>query len=513
MNRNSLTTAVVAGIAGVAGIANMANAVNLNPDGLGQVLLYPYYTVNAGQGTLLSVVNTTSVGKAVKVRFLEGYNSREVLDFNLFLSKYDVWTANVFKLSDAGLSGAGAAIFSADNTCTAPQFSQGPLGNGFGYQPFLHFAYTGAYSDSGPTDDTRTLEGHFEMISMSDIVNPSALWTDITHVNSKPPKCSSAESDFEAAAAARTLPPPTGGLFGAAAVVNTANGTYYGYNADAIDGFTAVTLASTTGSLLPNLSQVNDVGGAASTAYVFNNGSLVTAVYPVNDIDAVSDLFTASNVYNEWEHTADGSIGTDWVVNFPTKRFYVDPLYTSTNCAIAPFETAFGFERGQAPGVCKPATVGGTSCDVVGLGIFDREENTTIQTTCGFSPCPPGAPPSSLCYETNVISFGGTSILGSGLTRNINNLIGTAGWLRLSFTDATHGGTAPTGDMHASRPSLGPGSTGAAPIVFYGLPTTGFMATDFVVTTGGAALGNYSGVYRHRISRCIDTAANASLCS
>ena len=102
MNRNSLTTAVIAGIAGVAGIANMASAVNLNPDGLGQVLLYPYYTVHNGQNTNLSVVNTTSIGKAVKVRFLEGYNSREVLDFNLFLSPFDVWTAVVFPVSGGG---------------------------------------------------------------------------------------------------------------------------------------------------------------------------------------------------------------------------------------------------------------------------------------------------------------------------------------------------------------------------------------------------------------------------
>jgi hypothetical protein len=127
MNRNNLTTAVIAGIAGVAGIANMASAVNLNPDGLGQVLLYPYYTVNSGQQTLLSVVNTTAVGKAVKVRFLEGYNSREVLDFNLFLSRFDVWTATVFSLSDAGISGDGAAIFTTDKSCTAPAFTQGTL--------------------------------------------------------------------------------------------------------------------------------------------------------------------------------------------------------------------------------------------------------------------------------------------------------------------------------------------------------------------------------------------------
>src|SRR5277367_6140328 len=102
MKRTSLTTAVIAGIAGVAGISNMASAVYLNPDGLGSVLVYPYYTVNAGNNTLLTVVNTTSEGKAVKVRFLEAYDSREVLDFNLYMSPFDVWTAEVVGVSGGG---------------------------------------------------------------------------------------------------------------------------------------------------------------------------------------------------------------------------------------------------------------------------------------------------------------------------------------------------------------------------------------------------------------------------
>ena len=183
---------------GVAGIANMASAVNLNPDGLGQVLLYPYYTVNGHQQTLLSVVNTDTVnGKAVKVRFLEGYNSREVLDFNLFLSPADVWTANVFALADAGISGDGAAIFTTDKTCTAPSFTEGPLSNGSSYQHFLNYAYSGTNSDTGPTTDDRTREGHFEMIEMSDIVG-GALLGDIKHVNGVPPGCSKAEAAFEA---------------------------------------------------------------------------------------------------------------------------------------------------------------------------------------------------------------------------------------------------------------------------------------------------------------------------
>src|SRR5215467_4151963 len=157
MNRNSLTTAVIAGIAGVAGIANMASAVNLNPDGLGQVLLYPYYTVNGHQQTLLSVVNTDTVnGKAVKVRFLEGYNSREVLDFNLYLSPNDVWTARVSQTSDSG----GGAVFTSDLSCTDPAIPSSGV-------PFRTAAFDGTGpvpADEGPQDITRTREGYIELI-------------------------------------------------------------------------------------------------------------------------------------------------------------------------------------------------------------------------------------------------------------------------------------------------------------------------------------------------------------
>ena len=93
--------ATLAGL-GALTAAGAAQAVNVNADGLGQVLIYPYYTVRsigvapgAPYNSLLSVVNTTASAKAVKVRFIEGKNSREVLDFNLFLSHNDVWTAVV----------------------------------------------------------------------------------------------------------------------------------------------------------------------------------------------------------------------------------------------------------------------------------------------------------------------------------------------------------------------------------------------------------------------------------
>ena len=67
--------------------------------------------------SLLSVVNSTASAKAVKVRFLEGKNSREVLDFNLYLSAKDVWTAAIIPTTD------GAGIFTDDKSCTNPRVS------------------------------------------------------------------------------------------------------------------------------------------------------------------------------------------------------------------------------------------------------------------------------------------------------------------------------------------------------------------------------------------------------
>src|SRR3569832_1884792 len=52
-----------------------ATAVILSARGTGGVLIYPYYTVNHQQ-TLLSIVTTTEQGKALKVRFREGYDGR-----------------------------------------------------------------------------------------------------------------------------------------------------------------------------------------------------------------------------------------------------------------------------------------------------------------------------------------------------------------------------------------------------------------------------------------------------
>lgn len=478
MKRNSLTTAVVAGIAGVAGFAGLANAVDLNPDGLGQVLIYPYYTVNKSQDSLFSVVNTTDVGKAVKVRFLEGYNSREVLDFNLFLSPHDVWTASVSQIGDED----GAMIKTADHSCTYPAIPAGGA-------PFLDYAYTGGsiapfnVPDSGPQDITRTREGYLELISMGDIIPGSPLDDETTHAqngtpNGGVPSCSTGVLT----SAGGDLVPPTGGLFGSGTIVNVGEGTFFAYNADAVDGFTATTLFFGSSALEPSLQNANSLeSNLTARAYVFINGSLVTADYDLG-VDAVSAVFMSDSLYNEYFVDADFGANTDWIVTFPTKRFYVDDL-AYAGAPRLPFVEAFG------------ESADGESNVAVGIDLYDREEGHTTSEE-GFSP-PAGSRPSSLPYEVNVISFltntavgDPSGVFGSHLRPNINPY-GTAGWLRLGLNDSVEAHYLPGGVTPAG-----------ADVTFNGLPATGHMGYNIInVNANPGVLANYGGLFRHRASR------------
>ena len=509
MKRNNLTTSVVAGLAAIAGIASTANAVELNPDGLGQVLLYPYYTVNEGQQTLISVVNTADIAKAVKVRFLEGYNSREVLDFNLFLSPYDVWTGNIFALSDANLSGDGGAIGTADKSCTAPDKNRwtGTIpGSTVPYNTFRNYAYTGRNVDTGPTGFERTREGHIELISMADL--NGALAAAVTHRGGTPNNCSVVQTISPQNS---LLVAPTSGLFGAGGIVNVSQGTFFTYNAEAIDGFTNTVLFSDQSSLTPSLAQAitgqDGTGQDIATAYVFGTGGqLIRSDYlaggtPNNAIDAVSAVFMSSNLYNEYN--VDSSVGsnTDWVVTFPTKRFYVDNQYLQVPLrgpgAVEPFVFTFG-EDADGNG-------DGLSCSEVGILQYDREEGAPTEDSDGFSPPPPDQPPSALCREVNVISFLNipqgspapteSGVLYSKLVANIDPYAST-GWLNLDLASDS---------AHVSRASIDGD-------VYSGLPATGFQAVNYVnenVTEG--VLSNYSGLFRHRASR--SCANGAAVCS
>ena len=500
MKKNSINTAILASLAGIAGIANISSAVNINPDGTGQVLIYPYYTLNAGNQTLLSVVNTTNQGKAVKVRVLEGRNSQEVLDFNLFLSREDVWTAAILDL--AGATGA-ASIITLDKSCTAPSFaSEGTsTASGIPFVSFRNFLYVA--DTAGGIGLDRTREGHIELIEMATL--DGALNTAITHVSGTdvPANCASVASGVGPLFAFNANNVPSGGLFGGAAVINIANGTYTNYAATAIDGFWSPGEIgySSPDSILPSLSN------ARPQSLVFSNGRVITSNWggaavggpldPGQRIDAVSAIFMSDTFLNEYTTETGIAASSEWVVTFPTKRFYVDR--TVAQGVIAPFTSRY---------------TGGQSCDPIGITSWNREEFTTTVPT-GFSP-PQGRPIPEICFETNVLSFNqvitnganGTSsptkILGSVLGRNINTPRipvpagnGTqAGWTRIDLSQVAGG---------VPLPGAAPSRLTRASVEvhrFVGLPVTGFWAVSIENNNATPGVkGFYGGAFNHRSSR------------
>src|SRR5438445_88329 len=99
-----------------------AMAVYQSADGLGQALIYPYFTAQSASGnpfnTFISIVNHSADAKALRVRVREGRNSRPLASINVFLSGHDVWTAAVVPTA-AG----NARLISLDRSCTNPQLS------------------------------------------------------------------------------------------------------------------------------------------------------------------------------------------------------------------------------------------------------------------------------------------------------------------------------------------------------------------------------------------------------
>jgi hypothetical protein len=406
MNRKNLTTAVLAGLAGAAGLAGTAQAVNLNADGVGQVLVYPYYTTNGGNQTVLSVVNTTGKAKAVKVRFLEGFNSREVLDFNLYMSKEDVWTAALYD------NGGNPAMITFDTSCTVPYFNRGVdpdedgvpefVGGGF---DFLDLAFTGDFEDGGPTDIQRAAEGHFEIIEMGTVEGGSATEKDITHVTHTkyvdddptkavvgkwwaPGDCDQLTTNWtrlggggsygdwtketDATNPKASLFPATwdtpnddgegwaytdtdrnsGGLFGGAAVINAENGTMFSYDAKAIQGFdksdpsaSEKSLHREPGTIHPSLDD-----GDQDDAWVFfgvPQNQAVELDYP-RPVDAVSAVFMHENLMNEYTIETVASAATEWIITMPTKSFYVDELFLANDPRLQ-----VSFYEPEAPGAAK----------------------------------------------------------------------------------------------------------------------------------------------------------------
>ena len=494
--RKALFTAVLAGLGAAAGTAE---AVYLSPNATGQVLVYPYYTVQSSGAnswnTYLSIVNTTSRAKAVKVRVLEGKASAEVLDFNLFLSPNDVWTAAIVPASSA--TGAAGHILTADVSCTNPPMPAG--------QDFRNFTYAAAGDSILGTGLDRTREGYVEMIEMGTLTGAWA--AAVTHVAGVPANCAVVQGPVLTPS---SIEAPGGGLVGTGTLINVNSGTDVGYKADALDAFSITSLYSDAGSAAPTLASSNPatslVINAGGVDTVGGTGSSLATVYRTDwtaisgvtaGARATAAVFMHSAIINEYILDSATASTTDWVITQPLKRNFV-----TTTTAATPYTAAL--------------TTSG-ACETISFSYFNREEGGATAASSDFSPLPPSGAANTLCWESNVLSIrngsstGSTSVstvLGSVNVTNVNVTPSFQnGWGRLTFTGtnaATNGmaGAAATSDrtaVNSTTLAIAAGTAGAQ--TFFGLPSTGFMIRTFnngTLTCGSSSCqGNYSALFRH----------------
>lgn len=472
LKRKSLHLALAAGL-GAVGVSGAASAVHVNPDGLGQALIYPYYTVRAANGaqynTYLSVTNTTGNFKAIKVRFVEGKDSREVLDFNVYLSPYDVWTAAVVPVSsDKTL---GAKMITADTSCMVPAVKS---------LPFVNYGFISSNADGEDTSLDRTNEGYFEILEMADLTG--TITTGLKHSNGTPVDCTvlgANESNVSSAASQGS-----GGLLGSATLINPSTGAAYGYDPTVLDDWNQLgSIWTSSGSVSPDLGNV-----FPKVSTVFNGSSVIQTTWTgggTNAVDPVSAVLMHDNVINEFVLDANTLSNTDWVVTFPTKRKYVanDAVVSGVR------------QNTPASRLFQSNFWTGGSCDSVTNTLHDREEAEQISVS---SPPPPIAS-DILCWEANVWTFNG-GLLGSTNSRPISNPGAYAdGWMNMNIAPVNvslfykaHTLVAPINGTTINGVAEASGTA----TTYFGLPVVGFMVDDYVNIPVAGSL--YGGRYNHK---------------
>ncbi|MFI8618139.1 cell surface protein [Acidovorax sp. NPDC077693] len=527
-----------------------ARDLRVTEGGTGHSLVVPYFNAQNGNMTVLHVVNTDTVyGKLAKVRFRSAANSDDILDFQVFLSPGDVWTAAV----SAGANGV-AQLTTGDGTCTLPALAKGVS------QSFV----TDRLSDKAGDVAAQTREGYVEIFNMADIDSSkfygtartanSDLFTAIKHVNGTAPCTGSvlnatlANVTTEAAARQLGLDTPTTGLMGDWYIINVAQSTTF---AGAATALTAVTAAGGTTAGRGNFVHFPQNATAAPSPESFTSDPLFRVNFTRNNANAavttaalraanydLPDLSTpytlaavgtaavdtrvqaynltkalaVTSITNQYANDPTITAKTDWVFSMPTRRYsvaanYAAPttadnnyrLYTTldTGAGAAPYATWFAPEN--------TALQGGLICvNSTGQAFFDREE---ISRTAGAVFSPGSVSQTRFCGETSVLSFAdtGNSVLAASVARQ-NVAAGAAsgpftnGWSVIgtgnSFT-TTLGGTYSV-----------PGTTNVATALAAGYASqTGLpiLGASFIKLTNPQAtagtVGTYGITWPHRFTK------------
>lgn len=359
----------------------------------GEVLLFPYFALNNGQTTTITVSNSADHVKAVSLMINEGLQGATIRSFHLYLGPRDDFTMTLAQDSGSA-SWDGGAMIHSDSTCTVPAFRD------------TWIPFTDILIDEGVGNQidpmARTLTGSIMVVEMGqwDAVNSfkgakaaagaagdnSACatlveaWSSYTVTDPDKPWSSSWRDN----PADEALSWQGGGLSGRATVtdyVPTWSGGEYrtvlDYYPVVIDDFARRRVSA----------EYHQYPGFASTANypypTLSAGSLnfqpcvstssdcgTTEVHQANSgLDALSALLSRAQIGPLVNSQIAGDSGVSWILSMPTK-FY----HTESEPFLGPFASVWSSSRNPA-------------CDDVSVGTPSAAENSILLNSTSVSLC------------------------------------------------------------------------------------------------------------------------------
>ena len=497
MKKNVLAVSIAAMIGGLgfAGLAAAGNVIpsatltgvtpatdlSVNPDGVGHILLVPYFSTQNGNVSLLNITNTDqSNGKAVKLRYRGAANSDDIYDITLLLSPGDMWSANVS--NNNGVS----TLVTNDNSCTLPAAVNAD---------FL----TTRVRDENPAE---TLEGYIEILNVADIpkflvnntgaatTTANGLYTSIKHVKGTPKCTTIADQTADVTAPLATTPVfgasnaanergyafPTGGLMANWSIVNLSKAGSFTGEATAVLAHNGA-MVTAAGNIVFSPQDDVDQGSVADIAdltadpllaggvnaaqppspvaptvvaknYDFPDLStpyVSSATDPLEQAEALSAALATVSVTNEYMTSPDVGFATDWTFSMPSRRYNVALDYAGKRAVYADGGTYFRADNAKINAAKTQICVTASYAD---LQYYDTSEQGKAAGGYVISPQPAGAG-LSWCGETSVLAFNlqgfvpattPTGVLGATIARqNISTVqasksseIYTDGWMSIN---------------------------------------------------------------------------------
>ncbi|SPQ00146.1 exported hypothetical protein [Candidatus Sulfobium mesophilum] len=360
------SAASIGGLSSISGPAPVSDSY-VNPDGLGDVLLFNYYNARSGMETFFAIVNTDSEqGTRVRVRFREAADiansqcvdsttgkgatagSFEVLDFDVCLTAGDMWSGFV-----TAAPGGGAMLCSNDvDTLIYDGVNSGLFPAGC--VPFK----SGTFGSATLTADD-TMEGYFEVIGEDSLNAEFTTCKPIANF-----QCTGAGTPDACCTAAGLGTCPDqftdvgNELFGNAILIDASTSGSWSYDATAIADFAFESIQQSPTTSRPDLASDSEDG-----------------------IDGINYILTKEHVFTIYDliHAR-----TEIVLTEPTK------LLTQQNvgCSL------------EIPGTFNPNIF----TDDSALFTVWNDSEKQLTTVCQFSPCP-GGTVNKLPHEVNVLQM------------------------------------------------------------------------------------------------------------